>query len=83
MSYMNWPNQDNKKYRGVIDRIFVSLSEAWEVDYYVGHYLKSHGYADTDSNRSVIHAEMDKFPGRAPIKRTDMDAWLDKRVSRA
>ncbi len=78
---MNWAAQDNKKYRGKIDRIYVSMTEHYEVDYYVGQYLKRKNYADTDANRAVIHKQMDLYPGRAPILRTDMDHWLDSRVS--
>lgn len=80
---MNWSAQDNKKYRGKIDRIFVSRTEYYEVDYYVGQYLKTRGYADTDANRKVIHQEMEAYSGRAPILRADMDRWLDGRVSKA
>ena len=80
MSY-HWPQSDNQKYRGKIDRIFVSLTEGWEVDYYVDHYLKSRGYSQTDASRAVIHQQMELYPGRAPILRTDMDTWLDNRVS--
>jgi hypothetical protein len=80
---MNWATQDNKKYRGKIDRIFVSQTEKYEVDFYVGQYLKTRGYTDNDANRNVIHQEMDAYPGRAPILRADMDIWLDRRVCKA
>jgi hypothetical protein len=79
---MNWASQDNKKYRGKIDRIFVSLGEEWEVDYYVGQYLKTRNYADTHSNREVVHKEMEMIAARPPILRTEMDRWLDSRLTR-
>lgn len=77
----SWPQSDNKHYRGLIDRIFVSLTEWWEVDYYVAHYLQRHNSPVTPQNRAVIHGVMDRFPGRRPIQRTDMDTWLDSQVS--
>jgi hypothetical protein len=80
---MNWNTEDNKKYRGKIDRIFVSLTEYYEVNYYVGHYLTSRGYADTEMNRNVIHQNMDAYYGRAPIQRVEMDKWLDSRVRKS
>ena len=79
---MNWNAQDNKKYRGKIDRIYVSMTESYEVDYYVGHYLKTRGYGDNDENRNVIHQQMDAYTGYAPIMREKMDSWLDSRVSK-
>lgn len=75
-----WPQQDNKRYRGKIDRIFVSLTEYYEVDYYVDHYLASRKYAVHDANREVIHRQMNLYPGHAPIKRVDLDAFLDRTV---
>jgi hypothetical protein len=80
---MNWPAQDNKRYRGKIDRIYVSRTEGYEVDFYVAHYLKSRNYTDNETSRQVIYQQMDLYPGKAPILRTDMDAWLDKRVTKA
>ena len=80
--YPPWPTRDNKQYRGRIDRIYLSRSESWEVDYYVGQYMKRKMYPDNAPNRAVIHAEMEKYPHPAPILRTSMDAWLDSRVVR-
>ena len=79
---MAWPAQDNKQYRGNLDRIFVSMTEYYEVDYYVGQYLKTRGYADHDANRNVIHRQLDLYPGNAPILRAKMDTWLDSRVTK-
>lgn len=75
---VNWNAQDNKKYRGKIDRIFVSQTEDYEVDYYINDYLKTRHYALTDENRAKVGKKMDTYQGRAPIQRKDMDAFLDK-----
>jgi len=75
---MSWNSEDNKHYRGKIDRMYVSDTEYWETEYYIDHYLKNHGYGVTHSNRHAIAKHMENFPGRAPHKRVDMDAYLDK-----
>ena len=31
----DWSDHDNKKYIGKLDRIYVSLSETWEVEYFM------------------------------------------------
>jgi hypothetical protein len=79
---LNWSSQDNKKYRGKIDRIYVALSEYWEVDYFVDHYLKTRNYAVTDESRFALHGWLDSYPGAAPVFRADLERWLDGNVTR-
>ncbi len=33
-----WSGKDNKHYRGHLDRIYVSATEEWEVEYIIDHY---------------------------------------------
>lgn len=80
---MNWNQQDNKKYRGKIDRVFVSMTEYYEVDFFVEQYLKKNNYAVTDANRDIIHAHMETYPGRAPIQRVALEQWIDERIAQA
>ncbi len=75
---MAWNRSDNKKYRGKIDRVFVSLTESWEVEYFIDHYLKTRGKDVSDSNRDLIADKLEGVPGRAPHKRDDLNAWLDE-----
>ncbi|MDM3887037.1 hypothetical protein QSV36_15800 [Pseudomonas sp. BCRC 81390] len=75
---MVWSSNDNKKYRGKIDRIFVSLTESWEVEYFIDHYLKTRNCTLSDDNRSKVAHKLEGVPGRAPHKREDVNAWLDK-----
>jgi hypothetical protein len=73
---------DNPKYIGKIDRIRVSMSEHYEVDYYVGQYLKTRGHADTDANRKALHDLMNKYPHSGTIMRDDLNTWLDARYKK-
>lgn len=75
---MNWNSEDNKHYRGPIDRIFVSRTEEYEVDYFIDQYLKTRSYEVTDENRKKVGKKMEGYSGRAPILRTDLEAFLDK-----
>ncbi|MBD8597805.1 MULTISPECIES: hypothetical protein [Pseudomonas] len=74
---MAWNRSDNKKYRGKIDRIFVSLTESWEVEYFIDHYLKTRGKDISDSNRDLLAAKLEDAPGHAPHKRDELNTWLD------
>ncbi|KEZ72795.1 hypothetical protein C5I_0117355 [Pseudomonas syringae pv. syringae FF5] len=75
---MVWKSDDNKKYRGKIDRVFVSLTEYWETEYFIDHYLKTRGCAVSDENQSKVAHKLEDAPGKAPHKRDDLIAWLDK-----
>lgn len=75
---MNWNSEDNKHYRGPIDRVFVSRTETYEVKYFIDDYLKTRSYALSDENRKIVGDKMMKYTGKAPILRTDLDAFLDK-----
>ena len=74
---MNWNTQDNKHYRGPIDRVFVSLTEEYEIDYFIDQYLRTRGYAVTDENRRKVGAKMENYLGRAPVQRRDLEQFLD------
>ncbi len=74
---MNWNQQDNKHYRGPIDRVFVSRTESYEVHHFIEHYLKSRGYAPTDANRKIVGDKLMSYKGRAPIQHADLEAHLD------
>lgn len=73
----DWSKHDNKKYIGKIDRIFVSMTEDYEVEYFIDHYLQTHKYTVNNENRNIIAAALEGFPGRAPFKRDDLTQFLD------
>lgn len=77
----DWSNHDNKRYRGKLDRIYVSTAEEWEVEYFIDHYLESRNCALNTANRSVIEQELENYSGRAPYKRDDLKAFLDQRIT--
>lgn len=78
---MSWRKEDNKNYRGKIDRIYVSMTEEWEVEYFVDSYLEHRGAALSDANRGVVLAKMEEYPGSAPVKRADLIAFLNEKIS--
>jgi hypothetical protein len=73
----DWSTHDNKRYIGKIDRIYVSMSEDYEVEYFIDHYLETHGYVISHKNRDIITAALEDYPGRAPFKRDDLNAYLE------
>lgn len=73
-----WSREDNKKYRGKIDRVFVSMTETWETEHFIDQYLKTRGRDVNNENRDIVSAKLETAPGRAPHLRDDLNAWLDK-----
>ncbi|NPC58536.1 hypothetical protein [Caenimonas soli] len=78
----DWSSHDNKKYRGKIDRIYVAMTESYEVEYYIDDYLQSRGFEVSNPNRTVVADALEPHPGRTPFKRVDLDAFLDKRFKK-
>lgn len=74
----DWSSHDNKKYIGKIDRVNVSMTEYYEVEYFIDHYLKSRDFQVSNKNRDVIVNALENYPGKVPFKRDDLNAYLDK-----
>lgn len=75
---MSWNASDNKHYTGPIDRVFVSMTESYEVSYFIDQYLKTRGYDMTEENRLRVGKKLQLFQGAAPWKRDDLNAFLDR-----
>ncbi|WP_148042026.1 hypothetical protein [Dickeya undicola] len=73
----SWPHEDNKHYRGHLDRIYVSTTEEWEVGYFVDHYLEKHGSSKNETNRDLVMKGISTYPGKKPILREDLTKFLD------
>jgi len=80
---MSWAQQDNRHYRGHMDRINVSRTEDWEVNYFIDHYLKTRSYGLTDENRRIVGQAMEAYQGRVPVKRDDLSAFLDGKFGKS
>ncbi|SEM03502.1 hypothetical protein SAMN05518845_11511 [Variovorax sp. YR750] len=78
----DWSTHDNKKYIGKLDRIYVSMTEDYEVEYFIDKYLEDHAYTVNNKNRDVISSALESYPGKAPFKRDDLVAFLDRRITR-
>ena len=73
---------DNKKYIGKIDRIRVSETEHYEVDYFVDHYLKTKGYGVSAENRKVLHGYLEDYPHHGTVMRDHLTQWLDANIKK-
>ena len=45
---------------------------------FVQHYLSMRGYANNATSSATVKADALSYPGRRPVKRTDLEAYLDK-----
>lgn len=73
----DWSNHDNKKYIGKIDRIYVSMTESYEVEYFIDHYLEKNKFDVSNANRNIIANALETYPGKAPYKRDDLTTFLN------
>jgi hypothetical protein len=73
---------DNKKYIGKIDRIRVSMSEEYEVDYYVEQYIKTRGYTNSAENKQALHEHLNQYPHSGTVMRDALTSWLDARLKK-
>jgi hypothetical protein len=42
------------------------MTENYDVEYFIDHYLKTHKYTLSDENRNIVAAALEDFPGTAP-----------------
>lgn len=75
---MPWQRSDKKRYSGKIQSIFVSLTEAWDVEHFIDEYLGLRGFTLSDTNRDRIALLLEAAPGRSPYRAVQMVTWLDK-----
>jgi hypothetical protein len=63
-----------------MERIYVSWTEQWDIARYVDHYLEARHYVVDAAARVGIRKLIAHFPGKAPIKKGDLDFYLDRNV---
>lgn len=72
---------DNKRYRGKLDRMYVSLSEEYEVNHFIDEFLETHGAAINAKNRDSIRLLLKRCPLKAPIKRDELTKWVASKTT--
>lgn len=75
---MPWHRSDKKHYSGKIESIFVSLTEAWDVENFIDQYLELRGFQVNDMNRDRIALRLEAVPSRPPYRAVQLVAWLDE-----
>lgn len=62
----------------VIEQVFVTWSQRWDVDQYIDRYLDTRRIAKSDAARASIRTALDRYPGTAPHTKADLDFFLDR-----
>ncbi len=75
---MPWQRSDKKRYSGKIESIFVSITEAWDVEHFIDEYLELRGFQVNDMNRDRIALRLEAVPGQRPYRAVQLVAWLDE-----
>ena len=74
---MIWNASASKHYQGPIDRVFVSMHEVHDVDFFIDEYLRTRRYTLNDDNRRMVGEKLELFLGRVPYLWGDLSAFLD------
>lgn len=74
---MIWNASASKHYQGPIDRVFVSMHEVHDVDFFIDEYLRTRRYPLNDDNRRMVGEKLELFLGRVPYLWGDLSAFLD------
>jgi len=65
------------------NRIYVTWSETWELPRYIEEYLKSRRLRTDDAARAHVHHWIARYPWKGPLRKSDLDHYLDTSVSKA
>ena len=74
---MSWNSGASKHYQGPIDRVYVSLREVHDVDYFIEEYLRLRQLDPSDDNRRRVGEKLETFLGRVPYRWEDLSDFLD------
>jgi hypothetical protein len=67
----------SRHYQGPIDRVFVSLREVHDVDFFIDEYLRTRRLPLDDAHRRRVGERLESFVGRVPYLWGDLSAFLD------
>lgn len=76
---MSWHRSDRKRYTGKLPSVFISITEAWNVERFIDLYLELRDYKVSDTNRDRVAARLEAMPGRAPYRAENLVTWLDEK----
>ena len=65
------------------DRIYLSWSETCSLARYIEDYLKSRRLRTDDAARAHIHHTIARYPWTGPLRKHDVDHYLDTSVSKS
>ncbi len=76
-----WSTKHNKYYRGRLDRMFVSLTESYEVDDFIEQFLRANNIPDMDTNRKRVASAMTQYPTYAPWRQDEVATFVRQKMN--
>lgn len=64
------------------DRIYVTWSETWPIARYIEAYLQERRLRTDDGARALVHHAIVRYPWKGPLRKSDIDHYLDTTVNR-
>ncbi|AXM98222.1 hypothetical protein DVB73_21760 [Pseudomonas plecoglossicida] len=71
-----------RTYPPSLDRIFISASETSDIQGFVEQYFETRNLRDSTQIQQSVVAALRRYPGEAPVRMYELNAWLDKTFRR-
>ena len=65
-----------------IEKVIVSWSEEWDLARYLERYIVTRRIAERERAMEMLQDCLDRYPGQAPFRKSDLDYFLDANYAR-
>jgi hypothetical protein len=61
-----------------LECIYLSMTERFELDCFIGHYIKTRNLRAVLDIERVLRTTLEGYPGHAPVMVNELNAWIDR-----
>jgi hypothetical protein len=61
-----------------LECIYLSMTERFQLDCFIGHYIKTRNLSSVADIDRTLRAALDEYPGHAPVMVNELNAWIDR-----
>ncbi|WP_434597373.1 hypothetical protein J3Q09_11270 [Pseudomonas sp. R4-83] len=63
---------------GGLECIHLSTTERFELDCFIGHYIKTRNLGAVPDIERTLRSTLKNYPGHAPVMVNELNAWIDR-----
>jgi hypothetical protein len=63
---------------GGLECIHLSTTERFELDCFIGHYIKTRNLSAVPDIERTLRSTLENYPGHAPVMVNELNAWIDR-----